>query len=239
MKRSSEQVLLNNFCWVPISCHRKVGRSSSALFKKFTRTRCFVCKVWIWVGVFGLYLGFKLYGGGGNSLARQRKQSPHDITFKCLFEGGWGEASPTVPEGHMHRVTTPEKPRENCANPCRTPQSPAEAAEISSESLAEGCAARLVLFLKIKSSKPKKYSPNQVSATPLGQSAGSTTVRTTQVTDRTFIVSAINQVIDYHPRIILGHFWLQVSLQSMKVQNDRHPVYRQEMVLGLVWLTLA
>ena len=67
----------------------------------------------------------------------------------------------TVPEGHKHRVTTPEKPRKiqrtpaeprrALQNPRRDPrralrETPAERSErqISSESLAEGCAPRMV-----------------------------------------------------------------------------------------------
>ena len=68
---------------------------------------------------------------------------------------------PTVPEGHEHRVTTPENPRKiprTPAEPRRDPvepserprralgETPAEPSErqISSESLAEGCAPRMV-----------------------------------------------------------------------------------------------
>ena len=36
---------------------------------------------------------------------------------------------PTVPEGHKHGVTTPEKPSENPADPRRTPQSATEPSE--------------------------------------------------------------------------------------------------------------
>ena len=42
------------------------------------------------------------------------------------------------------------------------------------------------------------------------------TVRTAKITDRTFIVSASNQVINLPvltlPEFILGHFWLLASL---------------------------
>ena len=65
---------------------------------------------------------------------------------------------PTVPEGHKHMVTTPEKPRKIPRTPQNAPQNPrrhprraleetpAEPSErqISSESLAEGCAALMV-----------------------------------------------------------------------------------------------
>ena len=34
MKSSSERVFLNNFRWVPDSCHRKAGKSSRELFEK-------------------------------------------------------------------------------------------------------------------------------------------------------------------------------------------------------------
>ena len=65
--------------------------------------------------------------------------------------------NPTVPEGHKHRVTTPEKPRKiprTSAEPRRAPQNPPSRRDpaepepserqISSESLAEGCAPRMV-----------------------------------------------------------------------------------------------
>ena len=34
VKSSAEQVFLNNFRWVPASCHREEGKSSRELFKK-------------------------------------------------------------------------------------------------------------------------------------------------------------------------------------------------------------
>ena len=72
-----------------------------------------------------------------------------------------GEFVPTVPEGHKHRVTapgnprkiprTPAEPRRDPAEPPERPhgalgETPAEPLErqISSESLAEGCAPRMV-----------------------------------------------------------------------------------------------
>ena len=76
--------------------------------------------------------------------------------------------SPTVPEGHEHRVTTPENPRKiprhypaeprrDPAEPSERPrgalsETPAEPSErqISSESLAEGCAPRLVTLRNFK-----------------------------------------------------------------------------------------
>ena len=54
---------------------------------------------------------------------------------------------PTVPEGHKHRVTTPGKPCKIPWTPAEpfweTPAEPSER-QISSESLAEGCAPRMV-----------------------------------------------------------------------------------------------
>ena len=78
----------------------------------------------------------------------------------------WRDA--TVPEGHKHRVTTPEKPRKIPQNPLErprralgeTPQSPrrdpAEPSErqISSESLVEGCAPRMVTLWNFRNRKP-------------------------------------------------------------------------------------
>ena len=76
------------------------------------------------------------------------RNASHDLT----------NYSPTVPEGHKHRVTTPEKTSENPADPRRAPQNPrrdprralwetlAEPSErqISSKNLAEGCAPGMV-----------------------------------------------------------------------------------------------
>ena len=73
----------------------------------------------------------------------------------------WMPKSPTVREGHKHRVTTPENPRKiplTPAEPRRDPAGPSERLggalsetpaepferQISSESLAEGCAPRMV-----------------------------------------------------------------------------------------------
>ena len=100
--------------------------------------------------------------------------SPHSPEFRwrcLLYVGGLQNVTnhdsrvlkvqfPTVPEGHKHRVTTPEKPRKiprTPAEPRGAPQNPertrgalgetpAEPSErqISSESLAEGCAPRTV-----------------------------------------------------------------------------------------------
>ena len=75
--------------------------------------------------------------------------------------------NPTVPEGHKHRVTTPETLGKSPADPRRAPQrprrtlgrDPAEPSErppepferqISSESLAEGCAPRMVTLRNFK-----------------------------------------------------------------------------------------
>ena len=74
---------------------------------------------------------------------------------------------PTVPEGHKHRVATPENlgksrgppqnPRRDPAEPSQRPrralgETPAEPSErqISSESLAEGCAPRMVTLRNFK-----------------------------------------------------------------------------------------
>ena len=74
---------------------------------------------------------------------------------------------PTVPEGHKHRVTTPENPRKIPRAPAEPrrdptepserprgalPETPAEPSErqISSESLAEGCAPRMVTLRNFK-----------------------------------------------------------------------------------------
>ena len=75
----------------------------------------------------------------------------------------------TVPEGHKHRVTTPEKPRKISRTPAEPHREPAEPSErpgrtlwetpaepserqISSESLAEGFAPRMVTLRETISS---------------------------------------------------------------------------------------
>ena len=74
---------------------------------------------------------------------------------------------PTVPEGHKHRVTTPENPRKIPRAPAEPRRDPAEPSErprgalsetpaepserrISSESLAEGCTPRMVTLRNLK-----------------------------------------------------------------------------------------
>ena len=83
--------------------------------------------------------------------------------WKCLRSPSF----PTVPEGHEHRVTTPEtlgksrappaEPRRDPAEPSERPrgalsETPAEPSErqISLESLAEGCAPRMVTLRNFK-----------------------------------------------------------------------------------------
>ena len=63
------------------------------------------------------------------------------------------------------------------------------------------------------------------------------TVRTAKITDRTFIISAIVQVISCRltlPETILGNFWLAEYLQYLRTQNCGHSVYRTKVVLGIV-----
>ena len=77
------------------------------------------------------------------------------------------KSNPTVPEGHKHRVTTPENPRKIPRAPAEPRRDPAELSErprgalsenpaepserqISSESLAEGCAPRMVTLRNFK-----------------------------------------------------------------------------------------
>ena len=52
-KSSSERVFLNNFRWVPDSCHREAGESSRELFKKVRVDSVFLWHFGIWGGVFG------------------------------------------------------------------------------------------------------------------------------------------------------------------------------------------
>ena len=62
-------------------------------------------------------------------------------------------------------------------------------------------------------------------------------VHTAKVTDWTFTISAITQVINYRlltpPENILGNVWLVEPLQPLRLQNYRHPVYSPKVVLGI------
>ena len=55
IKSSSERVFLNNFRWVPDSCHRNAGKSSRKLFEKVRVNAVFLWYFGIWGGFFGLY----------------------------------------------------------------------------------------------------------------------------------------------------------------------------------------
>ena len=78
-----------------------------------------------------------------------------------LFDEAPSLVGPKVPKCHKHRVTTPENPRKISRTPAepseRTPQNPrrdpAEPSErqLSSESLAEGCAPRMVTLRNFRS----------------------------------------------------------------------------------------
>ena len=89
---------------------------------------------------------------------------------------------PTVPEGHKHRVTTPEKPRKIPRTPAEPRRDPAEPSErphrtlsetpaepserqISSESLAEGCAPRMLTLRNFRIYRTRER-PKEVSIEP-------------------------------------------------------------------------
>ena len=52
LKSSSEQVFLNNFRWVPDSCHREGGKSLRELFEKVRTNEV------LFVGISGFWVGF-------------------------------------------------------------------------------------------------------------------------------------------------------------------------------------
>ena len=74
---------------------------------------------------------------------------------------------------------------------------------------------------------------------PISLELRNNTVRTAKITDRIFIISAINQVINYRlwpsPEFILGSFWLLVTSVFVVYENENywHSVCRVEMVLGI------
>ena len=101
--------------------------------------------------------------GFQNKTSRYRRHETS--TEKCTDSSA---LNPTVPEGHKHRITTPENPRRTpqspaepsvippqspLRDPCRalweTPAEPSER-QISSDSLAEGCSPRMVTLRKIR-----------------------------------------------------------------------------------------
>ena len=108
-----------------------------------------------------------LAGPTGPPLACRPQKLVSGLSTYVLFDGFLRRQlfklslCPTVPEGHKHRVTTPENPRKIPRTPAEPRRDPAEPSErprrargetpaepferqISSESLAEGCAPRVV-----------------------------------------------------------------------------------------------
>ena len=101
--------------------------------------------------------------------------STKTLLLKHYYRRQGSRKIPTVPKGHKHRVTTPENPRKilrTPAEPRRDPtepseslrgtlsETPAEPSErpISSESLAEGCAPRMVTLRNFNENSPPNVS---------------------------------------------------------------------------------
>ena len=109
------------------------------------------------------------YCGGASENVRAQISRNFSLNFEIFSETKlYGH--PTVPEGHEHRVTTPENPRKIPRTPAEPRRGPAEPSErprgalgetpaepserqISSESLAEGCAPRMVTLRNFRRAK--------------------------------------------------------------------------------------
>ena len=87
------------------------------------------------------------------------------------------------------------------------------------------------------SSLRSSFGEFQLGGRVVGRGSRNTTVRTAKITNQTFTIPAINQVINYQlwPSLknSLGNFWLAECLQYKRMQNYRHPVYRPKVVLGI------
>ena len=113
--------------------------------------------------------GFLTRGFAISDICRSQLLATGSVTILARDSGNGVDTPLTVPEGHKHRVTTPGNPRkiprtppEPRRDPAEPPQrprralgeTPAEPSErqISSESLAEGCAPRMVTLRNFRNS---------------------------------------------------------------------------------------
>ena len=93
-----KQIFLNNFRWVPDSCHREEGKSSRELLEKVRVNTVSSWCFWISGGGFGLYFGgmrwpvfWNRYWGRGRDEAELSEEKPfHRIMARHSVNEGFG-----------------------------------------------------------------------------------------------------------------------------------------------------
>ena len=109
---SSEQVYLNNFCWVSDSCHREEGRSSHEfLGKKLVLTQCFVVFLdlggvsGLWVGDAGSLIKLTSVLTQKPLLVKVRPHCARQSLAIAVWHAAVGASSYYHPGCHAHAVT--------------------------------------------------------------------------------------------------------------------------------------